>query len=480
MMERTKIVATLGPSCDSPEMITKLIQNGVDVFRLNFSHGNHKSHAEYIKRIRQISDQFESPVAIMMDLQGPKIRTGPLVDGQPVTLLPEQPFVITTRPVPGDRRCVGTSWPTLPNDVTSGDRILVSDGLIELRVEKVLDSDIHCTVTTGGILSERQGINLPGVTLTAPALTAKDKDDLVFGLKQGVDYVALSFVRCPEDVLELKSIAAEMNLHPPVIAKIERPEAIDRFPEILDVSDGIMVARGDLGVEILPEKVPLVQKQIIAAANQAGKPVITATQMLDSMIRNPRPTRAETSDVANAIIDGSDAVMLSGETATGKYPLESVRMMARIAPVVETGVSRGDQIKLPGWNISAVDDQADAIADAACSLAEKQAFRAIVVMTRSGDSARYISRRRPAIPIYALTPNKDVYRHLALVWGVKPFLTTFPKHMEGIENKVFYYAEHCGFAALDDTVLLVGGHPPGEKHPTNFIKILTVNRAETC
>jgi pyruvate kinase len=479
MRERTKIVATLGPSCDSPDMITQLIQSGVNVFRLNFSHGDHKTHGEYIQRIRSVSETLKSPVAIMMDLQGPKIRTGPLNKGEPVTLVPEQTFVITTRNVPGDKNCVGTSWSSLPNDVANGDRILVSDGLIELRVEQVIDSDIHCMVVTGGTLSERQGINLPGVTLTAPALTDKDKEDLVFGLKQGIDYVALSFVRCQEDVVDVKNIAAGLGLNPQVIAKIERPEGIDRFPEILEVSDGIMIARGDLGVEILPEKVPLVQKQIIAAANRAGKPVITATQMLDSMIRNPRPTRAEASDVANAIIDGSDAVMLSGETATGKYPLESVRMMARIAPVIETGVSRGDKIKLPGWNIPVVSNQADAIADAACNLADKEAVCAIVVLTRSGDTARYISRRRPAVPIVALTPDRDVYRRLALVWGVNPLLTAFPEHMEEIENKIFYFADHVGFAGKGDTVLLVGGHPLREQHSTNFIKILTIKSAES-
>ena len=473
-MERTKIIATLGPACDSPAMIRLLIRSGVDVFRLNFSHGTHDIHADYIRRIREAADELELPIAILMDLQGPKIRTGPLAGGEPVTLVPGQFFTITSRDVPGDATCVGTSYAALPKDVASGDRILISDGLIELRVEHTDGTDVNCSVVTGGTLSQRQGINLPGTALTAPALTEKDHRDLIFGLKQGIDYVALSFVRSASDIREARAIAADMGLNPPIIAKIERPEALKHFPEILAEADGIMVARGDLGVEISPERVPLVQKQMIAAANWTGKPVITATQMLDSMIRNPRPTRAEASDVANAILDGTDAVMLSGETATGRYPLESVQMLARIAPIVETGVQRGDRIRLPDWDIPVIRDRSDAIADAACSLAAQDAVRAIIVFTQSGFTARLISRRRPATPVYALTPHPAVYRQLALVWGVDPVLTGFSDHLLDLELEVFRIAGKLGFARPGESVLLVGGHPLPAREPTNFLKILTI------
>ena len=473
-MERTKIIATLGPACDSPEMIRLLIRSGVDVFRLNFSHGTHTMHADYIRRIREAAGELDAPVAVMMDLQGPKIRTGPLADGEPVTLVPGQVFTITIRDVPGDSACVGTTWPDLPKDVKTGDRILVSDGLIELRVDSTDTADVQCTVVTGGTLSQRQGINLPGTALSAPALTEKDITDLEFGLRQGVDFVALSFVRSAADIRKARTVAAALGLNPPVIAKIERPEALEHFPEILREADGIMVARGDLGVEISPEKVPLVQKQLIAAANRAGKPVITATQMLDSMIRNPRPTRAEASDVANAIVDGTDAVMLSGETATGRYPLESVRMLARIAPIVETGVQRGDRIRLPGWDIPDAGERSGAIADAACRLAEHGFVSAIVVFTRSGFTARLIARRRPSTRIYALTPHPAVCRQMALVWGISPILTDSVDRIEQLEERVFAAAHKLGFAAPGDSVLLIGGHPLPDGEPTNLMKILTV------
>jgi pyruvate kinase len=478
-MERTKIVATLGPACDTTEMIRRLINEGVDVFRLNFSHGDHATHARNIRRIRSVADKIQRPVAVLMDLQGPKIRTGPLADGEPVTLFQGQPFMLTTRSISGDARGVSTTYADLPRDVRPGDRILISDGLIELRVERVENTDVYCEVVTGGTLTQRQGINLPGTVLTAPAITEKDRDDLVFGLKLVIDYVALSFVRSAQDVDQLRKLTNATGVNPFIIAKIERPEALDCFPEILRAADGIMIARGDLGVEISPEQVPLVQKQMIAAANLAGKPVITATQMLDSMIRNPRPTRAETSDVANAIIDGTDAVMLSGETATGRYPIEAVRMMARIAPVVEAGVSRGDRIVLPGWDVPEIRDRNDAIAEAACSLAERDGIRAIVVFTQSGLTARLVSRRRPATPVYALTPDPRVYRQLALVWGITPLITRFPEHLESLEKQVFIAAKKLKFAAPGDVVLLVGGHPLPAKEPTNFIKIVTVENIKT-
>jgi len=473
-MNRTKIVITLGPSCDSPETITALIQNGVNVFRLNFSHGTHQSHKNYFQLIRNISDKLDLPIAILMDLQGPKIRTGLLKNGLPVTLVHGQPFIITTRVLKGDNTIVSSTWKSLSQDVKPGDRLLVSDGLIELKVERIDGPDVHCSVITGGFLSERQGINLPGVNLTAPALTEKDKKDLEFGLKLGVDYVALSFVRSANDLLEVKSIVSKLGFKTPVIAKIERPEALDNFPEILDIADGIMVARGDLGVEISPENVPLVQKQIIDAANQAGKPVITATQMLDSMIRNPRPTRAEASDVANAIIDGTDAVMLSGETATGKYPLKSVQMLTKIAPGAETIVSSDIKFAHSKWNLDTKNTISRSIADFACKLAETEMVKAILVLTQTGSTARLIACRRPQTGIFALTPNRDVYRQLALVWGVQPILTPFRDNLEILEEQIHQTVALYNIASEDDFVLLVGGHPLAAHGPTNFLKLLKI------
>ena len=473
-MCRTKIVTTLGPSCDSHDLIKKLVLCGVDVFRLNFSHGTHESHGRYIHKIRSISEQLNLPVAILMDLQGPKIRTGPLVDGKPVMLLTGHSFTVTTRDIIGNNRTVSTSWKKLADDVKIGDRLLVSDGLIELLVDSVDGPDVHCSIVTGGTLSERQGINMPGVRLTAPALTEKDKNDLVFGLKHGVDYVALSFVRSADDIKEVKTIALELGLTTPVIAKIERPEALDQFPAILKAADGIMVARGDLGVEVSLEKVPLIQKQIIAAANQAGKPVITATQMLDSMIRNPRPTRAEASDVANAIIDGTDAVMLSGETATGKYPVESVEMLARIAPNAEAIIRSGQSIPLPGWSVASAYTSSEAVADVACDLAAQESVKAIVVLTQSGFTGRLIARRRPQTHIFALTPNQSVYRQLALIWGIRPVLTPFNDSLEELEQQIHHIAKQYGFAVPKEIVLLVGGHPLPARGHTNFLKLLTI------
>lgn len=476
-MCRTKIVATLGPACDSPESISKLIQAGVDIFRLNFSHGSHEIHRQYIRRIRTAASNLSAPVGILMDLQGPKIRTGPLSGGKPVSLLPGNDFVVTTRSVDGDARMVSTSWSQLPTQVSKGDRLLVSDGLIELLINSVNETDIHCTIITGGTLSQRQGINLPGVRLSVAALTEKDRNDLKFGLGQGIDFVALSFVRASDDIQEVKQIMESSGQNAPVIAKIERPEALENFPDILNAADGIMVARGDLGVEISPEKVPLVQKQIIAAANRVGKPVITATQMLDSMIRNPRPTRAETSDVANAIIDGTDAVMLSGETATGKHPIEAVKMMARIAPNAETVVQSDHPIPLQkGWLIAPVRTPSEAIADAACSLADNESVRAIVLLTQSGLTAQLISARRPKTRIYALTPNKNVYHQLALVWGVRPVHMSFAPRLEQLEKRIHAAAKKHGFAEAGELVLIVGGHPLPAREPTNFLKLLTIEK----
>ena len=334
-MRRAKIVATIGPASQSPEMLAKLVEAGMDVARLNFSHGDHESHGKTILHIREASRLLKKPVAIMQDLQGLKIRTGPLEDGSSVELTTGQHFVLTTQAAVGNRERVSASYQALPQDLRPGDRLLLSDGLIELRVLTTTHSDVECEVIAGGTLAENQGINLPNVKISASALTEKDLRDLDFGAEQQIDYLALSFIRRPADILKLKERLAQKKRGTPVIAKLEKPMAIENLDAIMDVCEGVMVARGDLGVEMAPEKVPVIQKHIIAEANKRGKVVITATQMLESMVRHPRPTRAEASDVANAVLDGTDAVMLSAETASGQYPVESVSMMTKIINEVE-------------------------------------------------------------------------------------------------------------------------------------------------
>src|SRR5579863_2484543 len=334
----SKIVCTIGPACCSPRMIRRLLQAGMDVARLNFSHGTHTEHAQNIAALRAAAVEIEKPIAILADLQGPKIRTGPLAGSRPVQLRTGQRFVITTAKILGDSTRVSTVFRPLPREVHRGDRILLSDGLIELRVEQVRGQEVICEVINGGALGEHKGINLPGIKLRVPALTSKDREDLAFALKHGANYIAVSFVRRPEDVLLAKSLIRRADKNTPIIAKLEKPEAIENLDAILQVADGVMVARGDLGVEMNPERVPVVQKTIIARAREFRRPVITATQMLESMTQNPRPTRAEASDVANAIFDGSDAVMLSAETASGNYPIEAVCMMARIIQEAEASI----------------------------------------------------------------------------------------------------------------------------------------------
>ncbi|HEX6818945.1 MAG TPA: pyruvate kinase, partial [Ktedonobacterales bacterium] len=432
---RTKIVCTLGPASSSEAAIEALIQAGMNVARINFSHGAHDEHAATIARVRAVASRLGVPIAILQDLQGPKIRTGPLQDGKPVRLADGQTFIITTQPVDGTRERVSTTYDPLPLDVRRGDRILLSDGSIELRVEATNETDVRCHVVHGGLLAEHQGINLPGVVVSAAALTPKDREDLIFGVHHRVDFIALSFVRRADDILEAKRLIAEAvrtapgpsdprpeGLHPtayeedgrvPVIAKLEKPEALSRLDAILEAADGVMVARGDLGVEMPLEQVPVAQKRIISRANELGMPVITATQMLESMIHSPRPTRAEASDVANAIIDGTDAVMLSGETAVGEFPVEAVRVMARIAE--QTEGHWPSQVATTGRQAHVT--LSHAVSMAARTLAERAEAPLLVVFTRTGASARLISRERPGAAIVAYTPFESVYRRLALWWG---------------------------------------------------------------
>ena len=475
-MRRTKIVCTIGPATSSEEQLEALMRAGMNVARLNFSHGTHDEHAVVIARIRAISARLGCSIAILQDLQGPKIRTGALQGGQPVRLVDGTDVTITTRQVAGDSQTISTTYTPLPEDVKAGDRILLDDGLMELRVLGCGGTDVQCQVVHGGVLKEHKGINLPGVAVSTPALTEKDRADLEFGVMHDVDYVALSFVRKPQDVLEAQQLIAylqaqqsDRHRHPPVsiplIAKLEKPEAVAHLDEILEVVDGVMVARGDLGVEMPPEKVPLVQKRIIARCNDLGLPVITATQMLESMITNPRPTRAEASDVANAILDGTDATMLSAETASGAYPIEAVQMMARIALETEAGNRTARQPQCKRLT------QAHAVSHAARALAEEASVQAIVVLTSSGKSAHLISKDRPRTPILAYTPSEHVYRQLALWWGVWPHHIEMQGSTEELIGVVEQRLQDDKLVQRGEHIVIMGGLPIASQARTNFVKL---------
>jgi pyruvate kinase len=473
-MRRTKIVATIGPASSTPEMITKLIAAGMDVARLNFSHGTHADHAQRIEMLREAARQADRPLAILQDLQGPKIRTGKLSGGQPVTLHAGDRFDITIHEIAGTAARVSTTYTALPSDVRPGDRILLSDGLIELRVADATDDEVHTTVVFGGELRENQGINLPGVAVSAPALTDKDIADLEFGLAHDVDYIAISFVRRAADLHDVKARIKAAGKNVPVVAKIEKPEALADLAGILEIADAIMVARGDLGVEMAAEQVPVVQKQLIEAANSIGVPVITATQMLDSMIRNPRPTRAEASDVANAIIDGTDAVMLSGETANGLFPIESVQMMARIAEVAEASGRHGDHVNDTSLKIARQPTVSNAISAAACAIVGALPVRAIVAFTMSGATAKLVAHLRPVVPILAFTTSESVYHRLNLVWGITPMMCEYIDRLDTLGERVNQMLLARGFVRPGDSVVVTGGHPIAARGATNFVKVLQI------
>ncbi len=473
-MRKTKIVATLGPVSHTYETIYELIEAGMDVARLNFSHGTHQDHKKTIELIRKASAILKKPVAILQDLQGPKIRTGKLKDGKSVDLVKGQSFFITTRDIVGDAKGVSTSYKSMADDVKPGCHIFLSDGLIDLNVLEVKGQDVICEVLHGGNLGEHQGINLPGSNISSPSVTEKDLEDLHYGLKQDIDYVAISFVRKPQDVLDVKNLIKEKGLDIPVVAKLERQEAIDNLEAILDVADVVMVARGDLGVELPPEQVPLLQKRIIREANERAVPVITATQMLDSMISHPRPTRAETSDVANAILDGSDAVMLSGESANGMYPLESVQMMAKIAEFVETNTPNLNQHKKRFNRINDKKSVACAIGAAVNAIENDFDISAIWVHTMTGSTAKLISHFRPKPPTYAFTPNVKILNRLCLLWGIIPFKTDFYDNYQAFEKSVYPVIKERDLAKNGDVVVMTGGFPIGNYGPTNFLKIETL------
>ena len=465
---RTKIIATLGPSSNSPEMIEGLINAGMNIARLNFSHGSTDDHRRMIHNVRSASKKTRMNVGILLDLQGPKIRTGKL-SNQVVILEDGAPFVITTRDVPGDSQVVSTDYEGLPRDLTAGAHILLDDGLLELEVQKITGTDIHCRVIRGGELSEKKGINVPGAKLSVRSITDKDKEDLATGIKEGVDFIAISFIRTEDDVLSVKDILKQEGKSIPVIAKIEKPEAVDNLSDILKVADGIMVARGDLGVEIPPEQVPIIQKVIIRRCNEEGIPVITATQMLDSMIHHPRPTRAEASDVANAILDGTDAVMLSGETAVGKYPVEAVEMMTRIAYATEDKLL--ESIRLNPEKIKVKGDPEHAIAHAVYYTAMDIRATAIVAFTRSGGTACIISKYRPDIPIIAVTHTEPILKRLSLYWGVKGVLVELKENTDAMIGNVEKKLLENGLAKHGDSVIITLGVPWGVAGSTNMLMV---------
>jgi pyruvate kinase len=463
---KAKIVCTLGPVTTSARMIDRMVRAGMDVARLNFSHGAPEEHAARVAAVRRASGHHQKPVAILADLQGPKIRTGELEGGGPVRLRFGQRFVITTTPKTGNAEGVSTNFTALPEVVHKGDRILLRDGEIALRVLKIRGREVVCRVENGGQLGEHQGINLPGIALKIPSLTPKDRKDLALALRLGVDYVALSFVRSAADVRAGKSAVKQLGKRTPIISKLEKPQAIDNLDEILSVTDGVMVARGDLGVEMSLEKVPVVQKQIIARARNMLIPVITATQMLDSMQENPRPTRAEASDVANAVFDGSDALMLSGETAVGHYPLESIEMMDRIIRVAEASVTEQPRpARFAELRINEV------IADAICHAAEELHLKAIAVFTESGSSARLVSKYRPRTPIIGFSTNQQTRRLLSLLWGVVPRTIGQVHDIDRLVTAAQKRLLEEKLVRRGDIVGIVAGTPLGASGTTNLLRL---------
>jgi pyruvate kinase len=471
-MRRAKIICTIGPACDSEEMIRDLMRTGMDVARLNFSHGTHSEHARRIQRLRRAARHLKRTICILQDLQGPKIRTGRLKNGKAVLLKAGAVLTITPRKVAGTAELISTDFVGLAREVEPGARVLLSDGRIELQVRSIRGEDVECEILNGGTLGEQQGINLPGAAVAIPALTPKDKRDLEFGLKHGVDVVALSFVRSADDVRMAKSLMRELGKSVPIIAKLEKPQAIERLEEILEVANGVMIARGDLGVELPPERVPIIQKLVIQRAGVWRRPVITATQMLESMTESPRPTRAEASDVANAIFDGTDVVMLSGETASGRYPRETVAMMARIILEAEASIAQ-----LPPLPRRRHEEHRYSVAETICEsiahAAEDLPMGAIAVFTESGNTARMLSKHRPKVGIYAFSRKREVCNRMNALWGVHP---VHKKEWESAEAMLRTAERELlpkGLLRTGDVLGLVAGTKL-TSGATNFMRLHTV------
>ena len=467
-MRTTKIVATLGPSTDTPESIRKLLEAGVDVFRLNASHGTQEDHGRRMNIVRELAAASGQHVAVLLDLQGPKIRLGTFENGG-CHLETGTHFRITTEPVVGNCSRASTTYKDFVKDVKPGNQVLLADGSVELRVLDTMETDAICEVVSGGRISDRKGINLPGVDVSASSLSKKDISDLRFGLEAGIDFVALSFVRRRDDVLRLRLYLEEADSHVQIVAKIEKPEGWTNLDAILDESDGVMVARGDLGVEVALEKVPFIQKSIIERARKHGKFVITATQMLESMVENPYPTRAEVSDIANAIYDGTDAVMLSAETSAGKYPVESARMMAKIAREAEASITiQGFKDPPRGEHTPTYQET---MADMAYRCARMQGAAAIVCFTASGSSARLVSKFRPPVPIYAFTGSELVARQLSMIYGVRPIVVADPVSTDAMVLLLDETLLGKGLLKLRDNIVFMAGQPIGRPGTTNFVKL---------
>ncbi|NYH50918.1 pyruvate kinase [Nocardiopsis arvandica] len=465
MTRRAKIVATLGPATSSPEVLRKLVDAGLDVARINLSHGTHDDHSTSLANLRQAAESAHQAVGVLADLQGPKIRVGTFADG-PVELTTGDEFTVTIDDVPGDGTRVSTTYKGLPGDVRPGDRVLIDDGRIVLECTKTTSTDVHTRVIYGGTVSNHKGLNLPGVAVSVPALTEKDEEDLRWVLHQNVDMVALSFVRSPADAEECHRIMDEEGVVVPLIAKIEKPQAVERLQDIIEAFDGVMVARGDLGVELPLENVPMVQKRAVERCRDKAKPVIVATQMLESMIGAPRPTRAETSDVANAVLDGADAVMLSGETSVGKYPIETVETMARIVGAAEQESLRASHIlnRVP-------ETTGGAIARAAAEIGATVGAKALVAFTMSGETARRLARYRSPIPLMAFTTEETTRGRLSLTWGVESHIVPWVDNTDDMVRQVESELLQLGDYHKGDKIVIVAGSPPGTVGSTNFLRV---------
>lgn len=472
-MKRTKIVCTIGPSSQDKEVLKKLIEEGLDVCRLNFSHGTHEEHQAKINTIKELREEMNLSIAIMLDTKGPEIRLGNFKDNMTVTLKDNDKFILTTREVEGDENIVSVSYKGLPQDLKVGSKVLIDDGLVGCVVDEIDGTEIKLTVESGGIISSHKGVNVPNADIKLPALTEKDKEDLKFGIKNDVDFIAASFIRTKDDVLEIRKVLEENgNYDIRIISKIESRQGLANIDEIIEVSDGIMVARGDLGVEIATEEVPIAQKNIIKKCNLKSKPVITATQMLDSMIRNPRPTRAETTDVANAVLDGTSAVMLSGESASGKYPVEAVKTMRKIVEVAEDSINYNDLLTKLINEMS--NTTTNAIGKSTCTIARDLGAKAILTATTSGYTTRAISKFRPEAEIIATTTSQKVRRQLSLEWGIKSILVdNYTNTDQVIENSVTRALEEK-LVSPGDIVIITAGVPVGLAGSTNLIKVQTI------
>lgn len=469
-LKKTKIVCTMGPSTDSDDILRQLVLNGLNVCRFNFSHGSHEEHKERMDRTKRVREELNKPIAILLDTKGPEIRTGDFEE--PIVLNEGDKFVVTMDECVGNREKCTVSYKGMINDVKVGDTILIDDGLVALKITEIKGNDIVTVVENSGKVSSKKGVNLPGVVINLPAITDKDISDIKFGIEQGIDFIAASFVRKASDVLEIRKILEENNAADvQIISKIESHEGVENIDSIIQVSDGIMIARGDMGVEIPSEEVPIVQKMIIRKCNEVSKPVITATQMMDSMIRNPRPTRAEVTDVANAIYDGTDAIMLSGETAAGKYPIEAVSTMNRIALRTEETL----EYKISSCGKKEEDiTVTDAISHATCTTAMDLGAQAIITCTSSGYTTKEVSKFRPMAPIIAATQSDRVMRKLSLNWGTYPVKSELGQNTDEVIECSIQAAREAGFVNSGDTVVVTAGVPVGKTGKTNLIKVSVI------